>query len=405
MKPLHSIKCIIPFTQLFINYRGYCHSCCAVWTVTGNIGRLKKQSIMDIWNGERIQYMRKAILENQMEKVCNFDYCPYAIENKDIKLDELKGDDYHNAIVEQIKLGKTKLDTAPYVLAVANSGKCNLKCIMCASNDKYIADIDGYDENLYTKQLPEILPGVSKLLLTGNGDPLFNKHARKFLQTLDPVKYPNLKIRITTNANLLTPKIWATIKHNNFDGIHVSVDAATKSTYEKVRINGNWDLLMNNLKMIRELKREKTFSWFVLSFVVLKTNYKEIKQFVEMGLELECDTILFQKDFSYVNLKENINLIHDKKVMIEIGQILQDPIFENWQVDTTLINECRPYASLKSNFWDKALTKIIATTFHYPLRSIYSLLKHAPFIIDASEFYKNNIKSKLSTNKTYKKKL
>ena len=82
MRPIHSIKCLIPFTQLSVNYGGYCRSCCDTWTILGSIGRLKNQSIMDIWNGERIQYMRKAIFENKLEKVCNFKYCPYAIENK-----------------------------------------------------------------------------------------------------------------------------------------------------------------------------------------------------------------------------------------------------------------------------------------------------------------------------------
>jgi hypothetical protein len=135
---------------------------------------------------------------------------------------------------------------------------------------------------------------------------------------------------------------------------------------------------------------------------VLKSNYREIKKFVELGLDFECDKIIFQKNFSLTNTKENINLTHDKKVMIEIAQMLKDPIFEKWQVDTTLIDEYRNYISLKSNLFDRILSKLKVKILHYPLLSVYSILKFAPFLIDFSEFYKNNIKPALYINKAPK---
>jgi sulfatase maturation enzyme AslB (radical SAM superfamily) len=398
MNSVNSVKCLIPFTQLLINAKGYCNSCCSIWTILGNIGRLKEKSIMDIWNGEEIQYIRKAILENKLEKVCNFKFCPIAIENRDIDITESWGDAHYKSIIEQVQKGQTKLETAPYTIGIASSGKCNLKCITCESNEKVIPDNDGFDEYLYSKLLPELSGKVSMLQLTGFGDPLFNKHSLNFLQNLDTLKFPTLQIKLITNGNLFTPKIWDSIKHNNYGSINVSIDAATKETYENIRINGKWDLLMINLKLISNLREQHIFKDFAISFIVLKSNYKELKKFVELGIQLGCDKVVFQKNFSYINAKENINLIHDKKVMIEIAKLLCDPIFKRPEVDTILIDEYKSYLSSKSNMLDKLLTKFTANILYYPLLSLYSMIKVVPFIIDIAEYYKK-VKPKLLLNR------
>ena len=65
--------------------------------------------------------------------------------------------------------------------------------------------------------------------------------------------------------------------HKYVRSCEISVDAATKNTYENItRLGGNWDELIDNLKFISKLpylSRVKT------SFVVQKSNYKEMKLF------------------------------------------------------------------------------------------------------------------------------
>ena len=92
---------------------------------------------MDIWNNERMQFMRKVILEDSLEKLCNFEYCPYANKKDYFDLEAMKNDDpYFNHIMDQIMEGRIIMDGPPHTIQVANSGKCNLKCIMCQTNDK-----------------------------------------------------------------------------------------------------------------------------------------------------------------------------------------------------------------------------------------------------------------------------
>ena len=72
--------------------------------------------------------------------------------------------------------------------------------------------------------------------------------------------------------------------HKYVKTCEISIDAGTKDTYEnKTRIGGNWEELITNLKFIStlpDLKEVKT------SFVVQKDNYKEMKIFYDLILQI-----------------------------------------------------------------------------------------------------------------------
>ena len=53
-------------------------------------------------------------------------------------------------------------------------------------------------------------------------------------------------IHLHTNANLWTEPMWESMSnvHDLVKSVEISIDAGTKETYEKVRRNGDWDMLM-----------------------------------------------------------------------------------------------------------------------------------------------------------------
>ena len=68
--------------------------------------------------------------------------------------------------------------------------------------------------------------------------------------------------------------------HKYIKTCEISIDAATKDTYEnKVRVGGNWDELIENLKFINTIKSLKSIK---TSFVVQQKNYKEMKLFYDL---------------------------------------------------------------------------------------------------------------------------
>jgi MoaA/NifB/PqqE/SkfB family radical SAM enzyme len=71
--------------------------------------------------------------------------------------------------------------------------------------------------------------------------------------------------------------------------IEISIDAATKETYEKkTRWNGQWDRLIENLKFLAT--QDHIIEEFVCSMVVSKHNYKEMFMFYELITDIFKDS-------------------------------------------------------------------------------------------------------------------
>ena len=67
--------------------------------------------------------------------------------------------------------------------------------------------------------------------------------------------------------------------HPYVKSCEISIDASRKETYEKVRLGGKWETLIENLHFINTIP---TLEQINLSFVAQKENYKEMSEFVEM---------------------------------------------------------------------------------------------------------------------------
>ncbi|MEN6291952.1 MAG: hypothetical protein ABFD07_08065, partial [Methanobacterium sp.] len=80
---------------------------------------------------------------------------------------------------------------------------------------------------------------------------------------------------------LLDENMWNRIKksHDYIKTIEISIDAATKDTYEKIRRGGNWERLIKNLNFISSIETISSKSY---SFVVQDTNYKEMKMLYDL---------------------------------------------------------------------------------------------------------------------------
>lgn len=355
------VACVVPFTTLQIGPRGVSLLCCPAWTTFGTVGQLTDTTTLDdIWNSEKSQFVRRCIYDNALNKICNMKYCPYALAAKNVSLKT--SDDRYSRLYGEIQKGKTILDTAPRTLIIAHSGRCNLRCVMCWSNEDFVKEDPHLNDLIYKRELPRMLPRLSEIILTGNGDPFFMKDSRELLQRFDVKKYPQIKFSIITNALLLNNYIWKTIKHNHFGWISVSIDAATKNTYERIRRHGRWEMLQENLKLISDLRKQRRFEEFSISFVVMKSNYQEMKQFVEMGIRLKADHIIFQKIFGLASISENINVTRNKEVIIQIAKILSDPIFQHPSVDISLIKEYLQYRNDTVTTRDKITTAVIKNT-------------------------------------------
>jgi radical SAM protein with 4Fe4S-binding SPASM domain len=118
---------------------------------------------------------------------------------------------------------------------------------------------------------------------------------RRFLELLAITKrYEIPSVYITTNGLLLNPDlIDKIVRFHYLTWITVSIDAATRSTYERIRVGGSFDKLIAN---VREINRAKQRSGsdeplIGLNFVLMRSNIRELPAVVRLAHELQADSV------------------------------------------------------------------------------------------------------------------
>ena len=269
-----SNHCPRPFDTILIDKNGSCYACeCTSW-LPQSIGNLQVKSLDDIINSKMHKHLQGSIVDKTY-RYCNEHQCSYINSNAVL-----------HGQPERIQHLRLAIDDS-----------CNLRCPSCRKGlifykegsqyKKRIRLADKINDWLHTYNHP------IQVHIGSDGDP-FASHVYRHFMKHTPVRN-NIKYSILTNG-LMVKDFWPQIPHiiENLTELGVSIDGATKETYEKLRLGGKWDSINRNLECIAELKEQHNFK-FVLHMVVQKDNWQEIPAMVELGERLGIDELLFNK--------------------------------------------------------------------------------------------------------------
>ena len=285
MQSIYSNRfCRKPWTFVEVHTDGNVYNCCPGW-VTKPIGNILEQTWGDVWNGKVSQEYRQSMIDSSF-KNCIEKNCSLLLSDKLPKGSPIFEKDDLDILWRKFKLVD---DTGPLVVNFCYDRSCNLSCPSCR-DELVMNSPKSYEwkniEKIHKITIEEIIKDAYRLYITGTGDPFASPFFRSFLQEFDSKKYPKVGlIHLHTNGNLWTKQMWESMSnaHPFVKSTEISIDASTKETYEKVRRNGDWDMLMDNLDYINTLGLEKV----ILSFVVQDENYKEIIEFEKLKDKLK----------------------------------------------------------------------------------------------------------------------
>lgn len=247
------------------------YMCCPHWLPEPlpNPHEIKKE-----WNGEKAQKIRDSILDGSYS-YCREDRCPKLISLKEGKVHEFFEKD------EFLKLYGDQKEYAPQIVKFNFDRSCNLKCPSCRLDFINIKGEEREKADQLSISIEEQLgEDLEEIQLTGTGDPFFSRTFRQWMFRFEPKNYPNLKrVHLHTNGTLWNRSNWERMSkiHPYVTSCEISVDAATKDTYEnKVRIGGKWGEIVDNLNYISTLKYLHEVT---VSFVMQQKNYTELVDF------------------------------------------------------------------------------------------------------------------------------
>jgi MoaA/NifB/PqqE/SkfB family radical SAM enzyme len=212
----------------------------------------------------------------------------------------------------------------PRHVTIANTYKCNLKCMMCFkrfenSSIPYM-QLPSMSDELIDKIIHELFPRIETFALTVGGEPLADKNYKKFS---DAAKKFNVKLKLLTNGFFLND--FQTIKDilEVSEIIEVSMDGLGDQ-YESIRIGSKFDIIDRNLKLLVNIRNKLGLADRVkigLDVVLMKRNIEQLPDIISYASNIGLDwintshLIVLDKSLSdecLVNHRVLYNTIYDR---------------------------------------------------------------------------------------------
>lgn len=198
----------------------------------------------------------------------------------------------------------------PYKVEIEHTTVCNKKCILCEHtywNEK--------SETLTFEELKKVVdqfPRLKWINVTGEGSGFLNKD---FLKIIRYLRSRRISVNFVDELDFLDEKIARELIELGVNCIWVSMDGATKETYEKIKVGCDFEKALKNIQMLIKLKKEmgSPLPTLCFRFVVNKLNVHEMPKFVDLihslgdlgdGGKAEFVSILKFKEIEHLFLPE-----------------------------------------------------------------------------------------------------
>ena len=268
-------RCPRPYDTILIDKNGSCYACeCTSW-LPQSVGNLQLKSLNEIINSNMHKHLQESV-SGGAYSYCNEHQCPYIM----------------SSTVEH-----TTDETNIKHLRLAIDDSCNLKCPSCRKGLIFHKEDPAF--RLGIRLADNIIGWLHtynqpiQVHMGSDGDP-FASHVYKHFMEHTPAR-DNIKYSILTNGLMFKEfhtKVPCVI--NNLQELGVSIDGASKETYEKLRLGGKWEKVIENLECMSALKKKHDFR-FILHFVVQKNNYHEMEKIVDLGEQYGADRVWLNK--------------------------------------------------------------------------------------------------------------
>ena len=163
----------------------------------------------------------------------------------------------------QFSIGSTRLYYYPTKITIESGNICNLRCPLCPTGQKDNSARKGLlSFSDFKRIIDEIGKNLLLIRLYNWGEPLLNKELIKMVEYADRNK---IAVKISTNLSLPIENDQAEALINaNLQKIYISCDGASGSTYPIYHIEGDFNRVISNMKLLLKKKKQ------------LRNNYTEI---------------------------------------------------------------------------------------------------------------------------------
>jgi hypothetical protein len=329
---LRQFVCPVPFERFSITPNGEVSVCCGHWLPT-SIGNFLKQPVNEVLNSPAAQKIRQSVTDGSY-KYCNHLKCALMTQQVLPEIRAIKSPPTLKAVSEQ----KYEVDGISELIFGFDQ-TCNLSCPSCRTHvitEKVSQSIE--KARAVEDKLVSLLPTVRILNINSAGELFVSKSSRKLLELINDERCPDLRLDIISNGTLFSREEWNKFPgiHNKISSVRISIDAATKETFEKLRRLGKYRVFIQNMQFLRELRDGGVIPELKFSFTYQLENFREMKAFVHFCSEMHADFAVFDRlhkgAFSHEEFRQKAVHYSDHPLYSEFIEVIKDPIFRSWRV-------------------------------------------------------------------------
>ena len=221
---------------------------------------------------------------------------PLAFHNDEVKHRDARAF-LDNAVLgdREMRQGKTRLDSYPTNVGIDIWGRCNIAphCVYCTWDAMKILEGDNVEVVVDDKTLESYGPffnSARQFVNCSIGEPLLSP---RFQEILSLCQRHGKTLEISTNGQAFTRRTIQALADKPVR-LYISLDAATKETYAKIR-NDKWDEIVPNLLLLNE-ERKKAGSVLkiYMVFIPMKVNRGDLEAYFQLCKRIEADSLVLR---------------------------------------------------------------------------------------------------------------
>ena len=181
----------------------------------------------------------------------------------------------------------------PAILYLETTNRCDSRCRTCTRTfntveppkDLTLAELQG---------IVDQFPALDRVVLHGIGEPLLN---RDLFPMIAYLKQKGAAVVFNSDAITLTRERARLLIESGLDEFRVSMDAATRETYLRIRGVDRFDRVVRNVQTLMELQRalDRRSPRVSLWFTAMRLNLDELTAFVRLAASLGVGEVNVQR--------------------------------------------------------------------------------------------------------------
>lgn len=191
------------------------------------------------------------------------------------------------------RLRRIEVKGRPYILFLDPCNYCNLRCPLCPTGMNELgreSSMLSFED--FKHYFDPHAPYLFEVILHNWGESLINKEVYKMIEY---AQSRNVGTNLSSNFSVLKPDDIERLLDSGLEYLIISLDGTDQESYNQYRVRGNFDRVIENVKLLLERRNARGQKLPVIEwqFIVMKHNEHQIEEAEEMAKELGVDLLRF----------------------------------------------------------------------------------------------------------------